>query len=44
MNTSALVLMSSVWITVTLITLFFFYKVLTTKPNPESGSDNEEVE
>jgi hypothetical protein len=43
MNTSALVLMSTVWIVVTLITIFFFYKVLTSKPKsePDSYSEND---
>jgi hypothetical protein len=38
MNTSALILMIIVWTSVTGITVFFFYKVLTIKPNPEPDS------
>lgn len=43
MSTSALILMISVWSIVTFVTLFFFYKVLTMKPNeePDSFSDND---
>jgi hypothetical protein len=46
MNTSALILMISVWTIVTFITAFFFYKVLTIKPKPEpdSFSENDELE
>lgn len=45
MTTSALILMVSVWTIVTCVTGFFFYKVLTTKPNPEPDSfeDNDDV-
>lgn len=44
MSTSALILMISVWVTVTSITGFFFYKVLTIKPNaePDSFSENDD--
>jgi len=44
METPALILVTIVWSAVTLITGFFFYKVLTIKPNPEpdSFSDNDE--
>jgi hypothetical protein len=44
METPALILVIVVWSAVTLITGFFFYKVLTIKPNPEpdSFSDNDE--
>jgi hypothetical protein len=38
MNTSALILIIIVWTSVTGITGFFFYKVLTIKPNPEPDS------
>jgi hypothetical protein len=41
MNTSALILMISVWTIVTAIVAFFFYKVLTIKPNPEPDSFSE---
>lgn len=46
MSTSALILIIIVWSSVTLITLFFFYKVLTVKPQsePDSFSDNDEEE
>ena len=46
MNTSALILMLSVWIIVTFIVGFFFYKVLTIKPNiePDSYLENEAEE
>lgn len=44
METPALILVTVVWSTVTLITGFFFYKVLTTpqKSEPDSFSDNDE--
>ena len=44
MSTSALLLMISVWVTVTSITGFFFYKVLTIKPTaePDSFSENDD--
>lgn len=38
MSTSALVLIIIVWTSVTAITGFFFYKVLSIKPNPEPDS------
>lgn len=38
METPALVLVIVVWSTVTLITGYFFYKVLTIKPKPEPDS------
>jgi len=46
MNTSALVLMSSVMLVVTIITAYFFYKVLTVpkKPEPDSYSENDDDE
>ncbi|MFT5157054.1 MAG: hypothetical protein ACI9NN_001519 [Bacteroidia bacterium] len=46
MNTSALILMITVQVLVTVITGYLFYKVLTTPPNPEpdSYSDNDDVE
>ena len=44
MSTSALITMLSVQITVTCITLYFFYKVLTApkKAEPDSYSDNDD--
>jgi len=44
MNTSALILIITVWTAVTCITAFFFYKILTTKPNPEPDSYQENDE
>lgn len=46
MNTSALVLMISVQVIVTLISGWLFYKVLVTKPMPEpdSYSENDDEE
>ena len=46
MNTSALVLMVSVQVVVTLLTAWLFIKVLVTKPGaePDSYSENDEVE
>ena len=46
MSTSALILLVTVWSTVTAITLFFFYKVLTIKPKsePDSFSENDDLE
>lgn len=41
MNTTALVLMLTVQITVTCITLYFFWKVLKTPPRPEPDSYDE---
>jgi heme/copper-type cytochrome/quinol oxidase subunit 2 len=43
MNTSALILMVSVWTIVTFATLYFFWKVLRTpsKPEPDSFSEND---
>lgn len=45
MSTSALILMCTVWSLVTIITGYFFYRVLTTKPKPEpdSYSENDDV-
>jgi hypothetical protein len=44
MNSTALTLMVSVMIIVTVITAYFFYKVLVTpsKPEPDSFSENDE--
>ena len=46
MNTSALFLMVSVQVVVTLLTAWLFIKVLVTKPRPEPDSytENDEVE
>lgn len=46
MSTSALILLVIVWTAVTLITIFFFYKVLTIKPKsePDSFSENDDLE
>lgn len=46
MNTSALLLMVSVQVIVTLITGWLFIKVLVSKPRvePDSYSENDEVE
>ena len=46
MNTSALVLMTSVMVVVTAITAYFFYRVLTApkRPEPDSYSDNDDDE
>ena len=46
MNNSALILMISVQLVVTLLTVWFFYKVLVTKPKaePDSYSENDDVE
>lgn len=46
MSTSALILVSVVWTTVTAITLYFFYKVLVTPPKdePDSFSENDNRE
>lgn len=43
MNTSALILLVSVWSIVTFTTGYFFYKVLTIpqKTEPDSYSDND---
>lgn len=45
MNTSALIMMVSVESVVLILTVWFFYKVLTTKPKPEpdSYSENDDV-
>lgn len=44
MSTGALILIVSVWTIVTLITGYFFYRVLTTPKHkePDSFSDNDE--
>ncbi|MFN5222792.1 MAG: hypothetical protein ACK5DJ_01285 [Bacteroidota bacterium] len=44
MNTSALILMTSVMVLVTVITVYFFYRVLTApkRPEPDSFSENDE--
>lgn len=44
MTTSALILIIIVWSTVTLITLYFFYRVLAAPKHaePDSFSDNDE--
>lgn len=46
MSTSALVLMISVWVCVTLITGYFFYRVLTSKKHsePDSFTENDDKE
>ncbi len=46
MNTSALVLMISVQVIVTLLTIWLFYRVLVSKPQaePDSYSENDDVE
>jgi hypothetical protein len=46
MNSSALILMISVQLVVTILTGWFFYKVLVTKPKqePDSYSENDDVE
>jgi hypothetical protein len=45
MNTNALIMMISVESVVILLTAWFFYQVLTTKPKPEpdSFSENDDV-
>lgn len=40
MNTTALIMMVSVEVTVILLTGYFFYKVLTSKP--KSGDDTDD--
>lgn len=44
MNSTALILMVTVQVTVLCITGYFFYRVLTTppKPEPDSFSENDE--
>lgn len=44
MSTSALILMVSVQVTVTLVTGYFFYRVLKSpaKPEPDSYSENDD--
>ena len=44
MSTSALILMVSVQLTVTIVTGYFFYKVLKSppKPEPDSYSENDD--
>jgi hypothetical protein len=46
MTSSALILMVVVQVSVTIVTAFFFWKVLSTppKPEPDSFSENDEVE
>ncbi len=46
METPALILVIVVWSSVTLITGYFFYKVLTLPkhPEPDSFHDNDETE
>lgn len=41
MNTSALIMMVVTEVLVTFITVYFFYRVLTTPPKPEPDSYNE---
>jgi hypothetical protein len=41
MTTSALILMISVQVSVTLVTVYFFRKVLRAKPKPEPDSFTE---
>lgn len=45
MNTPALIMMVTVEVIVTLLTGWFFYKVLTIKPKqePDSFSENDDV-
>lgn len=44
MSTSALILMVSVQVTVTVVTAYFFYRVLKSpaKPEPDSYSENDD--
>ena len=44
MNTDALIMMVTSEVIITAVTLYFFYKVLTTpsKPEPDSYSENDE--
>ncbi len=42
MNTSALIVMLTVHITVTGLTIYYFYKVLFVKRNPEFENDEED--
>ena len=46
MNSTALIFMIVAEVVITVITLYFFLKVLFTKPKPEPDSytDNDEVE
>jgi hypothetical protein len=46
MNYGALAMMISVELVITVLTVWFFYKVLTIKPKPEpdSFSENDNVE
>lgn len=46
MTTSALIMMILVQLTVTVITAYFFYKVLTIppKPEPDSFAENDDEE
>ncbi len=46
MNTSAIVLISLVWISVTWLTVYFFVKVLTKpkKPEPDSFTNNDDID
>lgn len=41
MSTSALITMILVQVTVTVVTAYFFFKVLRTPPNPEPDSFSE---
>lgn len=45
MNTSAIILMVAVQLSVTCCVVYFFYRVLTTPPRPEPDSyaDNDDV-
>ena len=44
MNTGALITMVVVELVVTILTIWFFYKVLTIKPKPEPDSYSENDE
>lgn len=41
MNTSALIMMIVVELTVTILTGYFFYKVLTTETKPDDESESD---
>jgi len=44
MSSGALLMMTVTEVVITAVTCYFFYKIVTIKPNPDSYFDNDEEE